>query len=323
VTTLHAPKAGVCPFPRPKPTDTRCRLLAPWILRGRPLAPGVSRCRPFVLLALLTLLAVSCGDVGQPRPLPEEACQDPNSDAGPWNGFQAAFTFSSDDNNDANLEWAKVFESRGVRFTIFTVPRWLELPGKLTGADLRDLHARGFEIGGHSMTHPRLTELDDEHLIFELQACRDTLTRIIGARDYICRTFAYPYHYHDARVMEMTSHFYLAARDGGLNSKSYPGATKGLAVWDSVSMFEVPLLVTIGALVNNNKYKGEETRTIIEKMLPDWTRNRRWVNVYAHVLSDCDTTHLGCVLDAVLEDGRLWVAPFGDVAAYYRRCGCR
>lgn len=310
--------SSVCPHPATISSTPEARVPPP-----SGIAAGIARLAILAIAAPLAFLLVSCSDVGQPRRIPEDACQDPNGSAGPWNGHQAAFTFSSDDNSSANLDWVKVFQRRGVRFTIFTVPRWLDRPGKLTGADLRDLHARGFEVGGHSMTHQRLTQVDDQRLTFELQACRDTLTRIVMAGDYTCRSYAYPYHDHDARVMEATARFYSAARDGGLSSAPGPGFSRGIAGWDSVSLFEVPLPVTIGSLVNKNQFTAEETQTTIQNMLPGWTEHHRWVNVYAHVLSDCDTTHMGYILDAVLQDGRVWVAPFGEVAAYYQRCRCK
>lgn len=245
---------------------------------------------------------------------------------GPWAGFSAAFTFSTDDNNIDNLVWAEVFRSAGVRFTLFVVPTWLGLPGKLSAQDLRQLHDDGFEVGGHSMTHLRLTQVDDETLIYQMKSCRDTLRDIVGREDYTCRTFAYPYHAHDERVMAAAETLFIATRDGGLSNQGHPDFSEGVATWDSVSPFEVPLQLTMYSLACKNTYSEEDTREAIRSRIDDWKHHSRWVNIYAHRLSgggwdDCDGAHMAWILEELQADGDVWIAPFADVAEYYRRQG--
>jgi peptidoglycan/xylan/chitin deacetylase (PgdA/CDA1 family) len=64
--------------------------------------------------------------------------------------------------------------------------------------DLGRLAAEGWEVGSHTVTHPRLTALDDEALREELvgskAACEAALNRP-------CATIAYPYGDHDRRVV--------------------------------------------------------------------------------------------------------------------------
>ena len=67
--------------------------------------------------------------------------------------------------------------------------------------DLRTLHRAGWEIGSHTCSHPRLTQLDDAALDRELVDSRETCEREIGVA---CRTFAYPYSDEDDRVVEAT-----------------------------------------------------------------------------------------------------------------------
>jgi peptidoglycan/xylan/chitin deacetylase (PgdA/CDA1 family) len=59
----------------------------------------------------------------------------------------------------------------------------------------------GWEIGSHTCTHPRLTQLDDETLARELADSRAELERRL---DRPCRTIAYPYGDVDDRVVEAT-----------------------------------------------------------------------------------------------------------------------
>jgi peptidoglycan/xylan/chitin deacetylase (PgdA/CDA1 family) len=82
--------------------------------------------------------------------------------------------------------------------------RWLggpyepELAG-LTWDELRALVDVGWEIGSHSRTHPRLTQLDDSALDEELAGSRGDCERELGRP---CPTLAYPFGDHDERVVE-------------------------------------------------------------------------------------------------------------------------
>jgi peptidoglycan/xylan/chitin deacetylase (PgdA/CDA1 family) len=77
-----------------------------------------------------------------------------------------------------------------------------ELPDELATMDweqLRDLAARGVEIGSHTMTHPHLPRLTDEELERELRDSRAALEARLGRP---CRFFAYPFGDEDERVRE-------------------------------------------------------------------------------------------------------------------------
>lgn len=63
------------------------------------------------------------------------------------------------------------------------------------------LAALGFELGAHSMYHPSLPDVDDDVLATELASSKTEVELIAGAP---CRTFAYPFGLHDARVRAAT-----------------------------------------------------------------------------------------------------------------------
>jgi peptidoglycan/xylan/chitin deacetylase (PgdA/CDA1 family) len=90
------------------------------------------------------------------------------------------------------------------------IDQWLGTPHRHELAPLdwdgvARLAAAGWEIGSHSHTHPRLTELDDAALAAELSQSRLELERRLQAP---CRSIAYPYGDLDERVID-------AARDAG------------------------------------------------------------------------------------------------------------
>ncbi len=63
--------------------------------------------------------------------------------------------------------------------------------------DLGELAQDGWEIGSHTCTHPRLTQLDDTALAHQLSASREICADRVGRS---CRSIAYPYGDTDARV---------------------------------------------------------------------------------------------------------------------------
>ena len=68
----------------------------------------------------------------------------------------------------------------------------------LSWEELGELNASGWEIGSHTCTHPHLTELDDIRLAEELQRSRERCEGMLGEP---CRSLAYPFGDHDARVV--------------------------------------------------------------------------------------------------------------------------
>jgi peptidoglycan/xylan/chitin deacetylase (PgdA/CDA1 family) len=75
---------------------------------------------------------------------------------------------------------APMLEEFGFSATFYLTVHWLGMPGFLTHDDVRQLAARGFDIGSHSLSHAYLSDLPDAELTRELQESRDRLTRITG-----------------------------------------------------------------------------------------------------------------------------------------------
>ena len=87
--------------------------------------------------------------------------------------------------------------------------------------ELEALAQRGWEIGSHTRTHPRLTELDDIALAQELEGSRSDCETTLGLP---CRSLAYPFGDEDERVIAAAGRAgYLAA--GALPSPLLHAAT--------------------------------------------------------------------------------------------------
>jgi len=80
------------------------------------------------------------------------------------------------------LTAAPVLKELGFGATSFITVNFLNQPGYMTHAQVRELHALGFEIGCHSLTHPYLTDVDDAQLRQETAGAKDRLEQIAGVR---------------------------------------------------------------------------------------------------------------------------------------------
>ena len=128
------------------------------------------------------------------------------------------------------------------------IDRWLETPQAaelipMSWDELRSLAESGWEVGSHTVTHPRLTSLDDDRLDEELRASRDECTDRIGRP---CTSIAYPYGDHDDRVVTATGRAgyawgaTLPARLGGAQALRWPR----VGVYDSDDLTRFRLKVS-------------------------------------------------------------------------------
>jgi peptidoglycan/xylan/chitin deacetylase (PgdA/CDA1 family) len=108
----------------------------------------------------------------------------------------AALTF--DDGFADNLHTLlPLLQDLGAPATVFVVSGWLGRPHAyaprtriLTADELRELHANGVEIGGHTVTHPDLTTLSRDGARAELERGREELEAILGSPVTVA---AYPF----------------------------------------------------------------------------------------------------------------------------------
>lgn len=104
-------------------------------------------------------------------------------------------------------------EARKMTATIFVVAdqidginEWDRCAGDtrepmMSADQIVDLASRGFEIGAHTLTHPHLTELDDERLVREIVDSKHRLEDLVGSE---VSSFSYPYGDCDERVIAAT-----------------------------------------------------------------------------------------------------------------------
>jgi peptidoglycan/xylan/chitin deacetylase (PgdA/CDA1 family) len=95
-------------------------------------------------------------------------------------GATAALTF--DDGGASALASAEALERHGWRGHYFITADRVGTPGFLTAAQVRELAARGHEVGSHSHTHPTyMGALTAAELRHEWRASREALGEMLGA----------------------------------------------------------------------------------------------------------------------------------------------
>ncbi|WP_329090932.1 MULTISPECIES: polysaccharide deacetylase family protein [unclassified Streptosporangium] len=137
-----------------------------------------------------------------------------------------ALTF--DDGDSSHPAVARMLEKRGMRGTFYVNTDTVGGEEKLTRRGLAEIARKGHEIGGHTLTHVRLTELTQSEQ--EGQICDDR--RALVAWGYRPTTLAYPFGAVDSDAMAVARRCgYDAARGvGGLKEWGCPDCPAGEAL---------------------------------------------------------------------------------------------
>jgi peptidoglycan/xylan/chitin deacetylase (PgdA/CDA1 family) len=115
------------------------------------------------------------------------------------------------------------------------IDQWVGTPQEhellpMSWEGLRSLAEAGWEIGSHTVSHPRLTTIGDDDLREELVASREECGRMVGET---CRSIAFPYGDCDTRVIE-------ASREAGYSAVAtipWRLARSGSFVWPRTGVF--------------------------------------------------------------------------------------
>lgn len=156
-----------------------------------------------------------------------------------FDGQSVCITF--DDGCETDLLTAvPILKELGFDATSYVTVDFLNKPGYMTHAQVRELSALGFEIGCHSMTHPYLTDVDDSRLRQETMEAKERLEQIAGARvDH----FSCPGGRWDSRVanaVKQANFQTMATSATGLNySRTDPFSLTRIAILDGVTNDQV------------------------------------------------------------------------------------
>ena len=126
-------------------------------------------------------------------------------------GKKALITFQFDHPFITQYTKAKpLFDSKGIKGSLMVN---INEVGKskyfMTWDQLKEMRDEGWEIGGHSTTHPNMKTLDEEAIRYELSENK-TILESHGFMDV--KNFAYPYNWYDIDVVYVISDYFRSAR---------------------------------------------------------------------------------------------------------------
>ncbi|WP_257460629.1 polysaccharide deacetylase family protein [Archangium lipolyticum] len=208
---------------------------------------------------------------------------------------QVAVSLNFDDGLATQLSAASMLVAHGMRGTFFVNSGRLGRSGYLTLEQVRGLHDAGHEIGGHTLTHPRLTSLTPDQQRREI--CDDRAALLNAG--FRVTSFAYPFGDKDAvtRQIVIDCNYNSARESGGLRSPS-PAA-------EPVPPADPYAVRTHGSV--------QVTTTLAD--LQDYVRRAEqagggWVPiVFHHICSPCDPSQTYSTAPATLTAFLDWLAP--------------
>jgi peptidoglycan/xylan/chitin deacetylase (PgdA/CDA1 family) len=231
--------------------------------------------------------------------------QSPTLKVLPWNGHKAAASLTFDDALPVHLDVAApALRERHLHGTFFLiVSRTTRIE------DWKRVLRDGNEIGNHSVSHEYPDSLTPEQAERQISDAKDFFTANLGVTP---ETYAYPYALVTAQVRDRAVRHSFLAR-GWQTASNTPYLTLGCGL----DWFNVPSLAT------TTQTSPAEVDTWINTAL---TR-RAWVVLQIHSIGKAkgfnpvSANTFIALLDKLRnaqQNGDLWVAPFGEVGAYWR-----
>ncbi|SDT13047.1 Putative cell wall binding repeat 2 [Microterricola viridarii] len=102
---------------------------------------------------------------------------------------ETVVSLTFDDANADQMPAAQMLSTKGLPGTFFINSGFVDQPGWMSTADLATLAAEGHEIGGHTRSHPDLTQVPQDEVL--RQICNDRVT--LSNMGYQVTSFAYPF----------------------------------------------------------------------------------------------------------------------------------
>lgn len=154
---------------------------------------------------------------------------------------------------------------------------------------------------------------DLQEMTDQVVDCSDAIEAAIWSidPDYRCRTLGYPNHAHEQPAMSLLNELgYIAARSG--NPGERPFFSEG--------SFASGFMTTYEAVMNfprpSNSWDEAFTRSRYQSRIASWKASNVWAILMAHGEWESDSAHVAWMMDEVVADPDVWIAPFGTVAAY-------
>ena len=173
-----------------------------------------------------------------------------------------------DDGDADNYSVRSVLAENNLHATFYVVSGFTNSNGYMTEDQLRDLYSDGNEIGGHTLSHTKLTEVRGADLKREI--CQDRSNLL--AYGFDVTSFAYPFGHYDDEAKQ-------AVMDCGYgNARGVSGGSEDIPPADAYGLHAMPYIVSDTRFPKMVRYVTE-----VEKDGGGWV-----IFVFHHVCDGCD-----------------------------------
>ena len=111
-----------------------------------------------------------------------------------------------------------IFDIKNIVGCIAIISDYLNSPTYMSRSQCLELQNKGWEIMGHTKTHPHLTTLTKKEIKYELQKSKTDLEE----NNLIITNLVYPYHDYNKMVREIAKDYYCSARRGYTKINNFP-----------------------------------------------------------------------------------------------------
>lgn len=216
-----------------------------------------------VFLSLLFIILSACGGdtPATPPAIPVTGTQETT-----FANTVVSLTF--DDGDADNYSVRSSLAENNLHATFYVVSGFTNSNGYMTDDQLRDLYNDGNEIGGHTLSHVKLTEVRGDDLKREVCQDRDNLV----SYGFEVESFAYPFGHYDDEARQMV-------KDCGYqNARGVSGGPEFFPPSDGYGLRAMPYVVSDTRFSKLTRYV-----TDVENGGGGWV-----IFVFHHVCDGCD-----------------------------------
>jgi peptidoglycan/xylan/chitin deacetylase (PgdA/CDA1 family) len=198
---------------------------------------------------------------------PATQTQVPSERAGiTYNNTVVSLTF--DDGDADNYDVRDILRENELHATFYVSSELMNTPGYMTEEQLQGLYADGNEIGGHTLTHTKLSEVTG----FELkrQVCQDRINLLNYG--FEVTSFAYPYGYYDDQAKQVVEEC------GYISARIVTDGPEAITVTDRFALQAMPYIVDDTTFSKMFRYVQQ-----VEAEGGGWA-----IFVFHHVCTGCD-----------------------------------
>jgi len=178
------------------------------------------------LLILFLASLVGCTNTPTTQEIPT-----PTKESISFKSTVVSLTF--DDGDADNYYVRSILTENDLRATFYIVSGITGSQGYMTADQLRDLHNDGNEIGGHTLSHTKLSEVRGADL--KREVCQDRLNLL--AYGFEITSFAYPFGYYDEEATQVV-------KDCGYNNaRIVTGGPEVVPPGDAFALQAMPYIV--------------------------------------------------------------------------------